>query len=255
MLLLQFPSFFSFLITAQPIPPISLNRDPASCYPMQQPYGFALIINNQKFEATNKTNVVLNERRGSEADLRNLKDLWESLGFIVEKHENLKAHQMCEVVYKMVDKINENQSSSCFVCCIMTHGAMGQIYGSDSNVVDIKHITDKFKEANCPALAGKPKLFFIQACRGNLQLTGRTPLAGNGGSSNTATGVTPTTANATSAAIPQQMQGLDSDAVPVEPMATTDEDQYDNINDTTFRRNADPNEAHFLLGYSTAPGN
>ncbi len=178
---------------------------------MKKPYGFALIINNRIFEGRTLEGLILGERRGSDVDVKNLHDLWTNLGFIVEKHEDLKAHQICVVVNNIAKKIEKNQDSSCFVCCIMTHGAMGKIYGSDSNFLQIKHITDEFKEAKCPALAGKPKLFFFNASRGSR-------------------------AESTTSSNP------------------VDEDQYDNINDSTFRHNADPNEAHFLLGYSTAPG-
>ena len=247
----------------RPIPSVALNRDPASCYPMQRPYGFALVINNQKFTGTTSEGYILPERRGSPVDLENLVDLWAKLGFIVEKHENLKAHQICTAVDKMVQKIQKNQSS-CFVCCIMTHGTMGTIYGSDGNFVNIKHITDSFKESSCPELAGKPKLFFIQACRGRQRLTGRAPFTGSTGSSNSATSATETTsatahqqpAASTQDPSPQldQTSRLDSDATPSERTAVTDEDQYDRLNDSEFRHNADPNEAHFLLGYSTAPG-
>ena len=242
---------------------MSRIRDPASCYPMQQPYGFALIINNQTFTGPTPEGHILPERRGSHVDLENLVNLWAKLGFIVEKHENLKAHQICTAVDKMVKKIKKNQSS-CFVCCMMTHGTMGTIYGSDGNFVNIKDITDSFKESNCPELAGKPKLFFIQACRGRQYLTGRAPLTGSTGSSNTATSATETTSattqqqpvTSTEDVSPQldQTSGLDSDATPTGTTAVTDEDQYNMMNDSEFRRNADPNEAHFLLGYSTAPG-
>ena len=220
---------------------------------MKRPYGFALIINNRIFEGATDEGFTLGERRGSDVDLKNLNDLWKSLGFIVEEHKDLTAVQLCTVVNDMAKKIEKNRDLSCFVCCIMTHGAMGKLYGSDCNFLEIKHITDLFKEAKCPALAGKPKLFFIQACRGREYLIDRNIIGGSRSSSNTATratGITTQTPHSTNAGVvqAQQTQGLDADANPI------DEDQYDNINDSTFRHNADPNEAHFLLGYSTAPG-
>ena len=236
----------------RPIPPVALNRDPDFCYPMQRPYGFALLINNQFFEKKTDEGFVLNERRGSRVDLENLSDLWTKLNFSVKKYENLKAHQICSVVVDMVKEIEKTQNSSCFVCCIMTHGGMGTIYGSDSKFVNIKHITDSFKESNCPALTGKPKLFFIQACRGRERLTGRGLPAEGTISSNTAMETTcATIQEPTQTPMPPITSGLDSDAAPPGATAVTDEDM---MNDSEFRRNADPNEAHFLLGYSTAPG-
>ena len=52
------------------------------------------------------------------------------------------------------------------VVVLMSHGADDFIYGSDIEKVHIPSIVDKFKPNKCPALQGKPKLFFIQACRG-----------------------------------------------------------------------------------------
>ena len=250
-LLLKFQQCF-FFAAGQPIPPVSLNPDPDSCYIMNQPHGYALIINNRNFTGRTREGYILNERRGSQVDMENLENLWKKLGFTLVKYENLKAHQICTAVDKMVKKIEETQISSCFVCCIMTHGSMGTIYGSDSNFVNIKDITDSFKEAKCPTLEGKPKLFFIQACRGREYLTGRAPVSSDTASPATETTCTTTQEqNSSSASSPKASEGLDSDASPAE---VTDEDQYDTMNDSAFRHNADPNEAHFLLGYSTAPG-
>ena len=231
---------------------VSPIRDPDSCYTMKEPYGFALIINIEQFEGETEEGYKLNERRGSKKDLENLENLWEKLGFIVEKHRNLKGHGICTVVEDMVKKIDKNESS-CFVCCIMTHGTMDKIYGSDCKFVNIGHITDRFKESNCPALAGKPKLFFLQACRGREMLTGRGPLARNANSPNSTpqSGINPSSheEQAEPTTPNESTPGLDADAFP----ATNEEQNVDN-NDSTFRRSADPNEANFLLGYSTAAG-
>ena len=218
-------------------------------------HGFALIIDNQTFKGVTKDEgKPLKDREGSDVDFENLKDLWKRLGFAVEAHKNLGAYTMFDVVRDMAKKINENQGSCCFVCCIMTHGAMGKIYGSDCKHLEIRNITDFFKEGNCPALAGKPKLFFIQACRGKKRL-GATETS----CTDTAAGVTNTTTPGTGVTTTsQETRGTDEDAVPMgtttAAAAAADDDQYDDINNSTFRQNADPNEAHFLLGYSTAPG-
>ena len=205
---------------------------------MRNPYGFALIINNHKFEGSTAEGYLLNERRGSDIDVGNLEDLWRQLGFVVQKHVNLKAHQICSVVTDIAKEINKNRDSSCFVCCIMTHGAMGKIYGSDSKHIDIQDITNLFKEAKCPGLAGKPKLFFIQACRGRKGITGR--------SDNPAPNSEPP--------IPDLAHNPKSNMQQTDAQPVADEDKDDEANDTAFRHNADPNEPHFLLGYSTAPG-
>jgi caspase 7 len=50
----------------------------------------------------------------------------------------------------------------------MTHGKKeGKIFGADREF-KVEGLWKKFIGDNCPSLVGKPKLFFIQACRGNL---------------------------------------------------------------------------------------
>ncbi|EDO31564.1 predicted protein, partial [Nematostella vectensis] len=53
------------------------------------------------------------------------------------------------------------------ICVIMSHGGKNGILTNDLNFVDVDEITGKFQGTNCPQLATKPKLFFIQACRGD----------------------------------------------------------------------------------------
>ena len=68
-------------------------------------------------------------------------------------------------------KLAKSANSSHFVLCIAfsTHGDTNDtIYGSDG--IDISLRTDImpiFKPENCKALEGKPKVFIIQACRGD----------------------------------------------------------------------------------------
>ncbi|XP_072025769.1 uncharacterized protein [Amphiura filiformis] len=48
------------------------------------------------------------------------------------------------------------------VVCILSHGTETTIVGPDGIAVDIKQLTDIFSSENCPMLAHKPKLFFLQ---------------------------------------------------------------------------------------------
>uniref|UniRef100_A0AAY4B5T8 Caspase-3 n=1 Tax=Denticeps clupeoides TaxID=299321 RepID=A0AAY4B5T8_9TELE len=63
-----------------------------------------------------------------------------------------------------VSKEDHSQSAS-FVCVLLSHGEEGVIYGTDG-VVELKELTRYFRGDQCRSLVGKPKLFFIQACRG-----------------------------------------------------------------------------------------
>lgn len=55
----------------------------------------------------------------------------------------------------------------CFVVVIMAHGGLGELYGVNGDAFPVHRLTFDFSTDKCPSLAGKPKLFFIQACRGD----------------------------------------------------------------------------------------
>ena len=54
----------------------------------------------------------------------------------------------------------------CLVVAILSHGVDGGIYGTDEQLVKVEDVVKYFDGQNCPTMAGKPKLFFLQACRG-----------------------------------------------------------------------------------------
>uniref|UniRef100_A0A8C3S2R3 Caspase-8 n=1 Tax=Chelydra serpentina TaxID=8475 RepID=A0A8C3S2R3_CHESE len=60
----------------------------------------------------------------------------------------------------------DHRDRDCFVCCILSHGESGLVYGTDEQEVPIRTIMSYFTARQCPQLAEKPKLFFIQACQG-----------------------------------------------------------------------------------------
>ena len=52
-----------------------------------------------------------------------------------------------------------------FVVCIMSHGDLDNaIVGADCQLVKLQDLVDRVKD--CQTLAGKPKMFIVQACRG-----------------------------------------------------------------------------------------
>jgi len=66
----------------------------------------------------------------------------------------------------------------CFFCkviAILSHGEKGCIFGSDETEVLLQELTEPFRSGRAPTLAGKPKLFFIQACQGNSYQIGSLP--------------------------------------------------------------------------------
>ena len=63
--------------------------------------------------------------------------------------------------------LQNHEKYDSFVCCILSHGYLDGVYGTDSKPVKINDIASLFKGTFCPTLADKPQLFFIQACRGD----------------------------------------------------------------------------------------
>lgn len=129
--------------------------------------GFALIIHNKYFPKRD-----VSEREGSEKDVIAIRKFCEEVGFKVNptsmKTENLTATEMDA----LCTEISQRNFSSYdgFACFILSHGREDGIYGTDDNIISLQEIVTKFKK--CESLAGKPKMFFIQACQGNNQDSG-----------------------------------------------------------------------------------
>uniref|UniRef100_A0A4W5L9S0 Caspase-8 n=2 Tax=Hucho hucho TaxID=62062 RepID=A0A4W5L9S0_9TELE len=121
-----------------------------------RPRGHCLIINNVHF---NK----LEERRGSDKDGDVLTDVFQWLGFKVTVLLDQTAVQAC----KELKRFGEEKHGDAFVCCVLSHGDKGVIYGTDDEPISTNDLFSPFNGTNCSSLIGKPKAFFIQACRGH----------------------------------------------------------------------------------------
>jgi len=53
-----------------------------------------------------------------------------------------------------------------FVMFLLSHGEDGHVYALNGEKISIQKIMNYFDGKQCPALLGKPKLFFVQACQG-----------------------------------------------------------------------------------------
>ncbi|XP_026709024.1 caspase-10-like isoform X1 [Athene cunicularia] len=129
-------------------------------YKMDGPHrGFCLVINNVNFDRS------LQERKGSCKDAGELERVFTWLGLDVRTYRDLTSHQIIELM-KTWQRLQDHKDRDCFICCILSHGESGAIYGKDEELVSIRRIMSHFTAKQCPQLAEKPKLFFIQACQG-----------------------------------------------------------------------------------------
>ncbi|KAL2302792.1 hypothetical protein Nmel_010242 [Mimus melanotis] len=130
----------------QPKPTLNRIVKPEFQYNMNyEKVGKCIIINNKNFE--DKTG--MGTRNGTDKDAGDLDKSFKNLGSV------------CLVAAE------ENHSdAACFACILLSHGEEGLIYGTDGPMA-IKSLTALFRGDKCKSLIGKPKLFFIQACRGS----------------------------------------------------------------------------------------
>jgi len=100
--------------------------------------------------------------------------LFTDLKFEVEVHEDLALETLERLLLTTKLRLEDRDDSS-FACVIMTHGKCGVLYTADSKAIRILDVVDYFGARNCPSLAGKPKMFFIQACQRDHSQEGTTP--------------------------------------------------------------------------------
>jgi hypothetical protein len=100
-----------------------------------------------------------------------LEKIFRDLGFVVECHDDLEAQQMETTLGGVASR--DHSPYDCLVCCVMSHGDHGVVYGVDDKSVSVDTLRSFFKPATYPGLTGKPKLFFIQACQGHDQQRGQ----------------------------------------------------------------------------------
>ncbi|KAL0626592.1 Caspase-10 [Plecturocebus cupreus] len=132
----------------------------AAVYRMNRKHrGHCVIVNNHSFTS-------LRDRRGTYKDAEILRCVFNWLGFTVCTYNNVTRGRMEEVLQEQ--KCNpDHVNGDCFVFCILTHGKFGAVYSSDEALMPIREIMSHFTALQCPGLAEKPKLFFIQACQGD----------------------------------------------------------------------------------------
>lgn len=177
-------------------------------YKMDYPRrGKAIVINNKNFsyELQKKG---YSDRAGTDIDCTTICSRLKVLGFDVDRYHNADCHTIIKAFSQAANQ--DHSDADCFVGVMLSHGEKDTIYGTDG-AIELQEIFQFFKGHNCKSLAGKPKLFFIQACRGQ-----------------------------------QFDQGVN--------LNTTDAKR---TFDDAFEQNKEikvPNEADFLLSYSTVPG-
>ena len=144
-------------------------------------HGVALIISNTKFinKDDDRSDAVVDETRVLEIfgilkyRVMMLKDLYadeieSALKFTTTKDSHLgNEGKLISLIKKGFDETKVvSKDDDSFVCCIMTHGSLKVVYGSDGEAFHIGKFYELLAPERCPNLTDKPKMFFIQACQG-----------------------------------------------------------------------------------------
>ncbi|XP_062958783.1 caspase-7 isoform X1 [Cynocephalus volans] len=136
------------------------DRVPSYQYDMNfEKVGKCIIINNKNFDQGTGMGV----RNGTDKDAEALVKCFRNLGFEVVVYNDCSCAKMQDLLKKASEEDHTN--SACFACILLSHGEENVIYGKDG-MTPIKDLTAYFRGDRCKTLLEKPKLFFIQACRG-----------------------------------------------------------------------------------------
>ncbi|KAM6940328.1 caspase-6-like [Xenentodon cancila] len=139
----------------------SVALDPAEEYKMgHKQRGLALIFNQERFF----WRLGLNHRSGTNADRYNLEKRLRELNFKVQSYDNLNQVDVINKIYEAAE--DDHSDADCFLLVFLSHGENDHVYAYDGKI-SIQNITSMFKGDKCKSLAGKPKIFVIQACRGD----------------------------------------------------------------------------------------
>lgn len=144
-------------------------------------HGAAFIINNKTF-AKHGT------REGTNRDEYNLLQTFGFLGYRPVIFRNLTSAQIKQV-FKNLDKYLKSSDNGAktkvahdsFICCLLSHGDKGVVFGSDSEPVELDDIEKQAGKSK--TLRDKPKIFFIQACQGKELGTEAVPVVKSDGES------------------------------------------------------------------------
>jgi len=146
----------------------------STSYDIKDTNGLAVLLVMENFTHSAK-------RTGADNDERDMKDIARRLGmqiFNTGRIRDLRSDEVKDVIKQAVAYIHENCTNiDRFMFMVSSHGREREHKGQKSHAficiddeelfVD-QDVIEKFSDTKCPGLEGKPKLLFIQACRGRL---------------------------------------------------------------------------------------
>ncbi|KAL3089642.1 hypothetical protein niasHT_020271 [Heterodera trifolii] len=127
------------------------------------PRGLALVINNYRFMGE------MQPREGTHTDGENIVKLLDQLKYKVLIRKDLTAKEMMWAIREFARQKEAHQKASSAIVVVLSHGEYDTLLGTDEQGVNVHQFAAQLNSQNCPYLMGKPKIFFIQACRGEFK--------------------------------------------------------------------------------------
>lgn len=119
--------------------------------------GYALIFNQENFDR-------MDSRPGTDVDCENLHKTLTGLRFKVIVYKDYRRAEIKSVIKEISSE--DHTENDCIVIAILSHGEDGAVFAADREYSH-QSLFSYFTGDRCPTLAGKPKLFFTQACCGD----------------------------------------------------------------------------------------
>ncbi|EAA00248.5 AGAP011951-PA, partial [Anopheles gambiae str. PEST] len=119
--------------------------------------GIALIINQVIFSS-------MAVRVGSSKDRTDISTVLQRIGFEVRVMDDPNRKQLLSALKQLAGE--DHSHSDCLVVVVMTHGKENNLLYASDKSYEANQLWEPFIGDACPSLIGKPKLFFVQACRG-----------------------------------------------------------------------------------------
>ncbi|XP_035795887.1 caspase-like isoform X2 [Anopheles albimanus] len=135
----------------------------AAYYPMNHKRrGMALIFSHYNFAVPHMN---FPPREGNRVDCDQLTEMLQKFGFDVHIYCDYKLAEIKDVTSKVAQM--DHSDNDCLLVAVLTHGEKGDYLFAYDCVYEFSAIWSQFTADQCRTLAGRPKIFLIQACRGD----------------------------------------------------------------------------------------
>lgn len=137
---------------------VSLSRSMETYQIASRPRGNVYIFN---YKFTGKSN----HRSGAEHDPEKLQVMFTKMGYRVSVKEDLSRRATLTEL-KLIRESESLKEVDCMIMFILSHGkGVRDFLTEDGSSLSLPRIQGMFTDAECPALRGKPKIFFANFCR------------------------------------------------------------------------------------------